>query len=182
MRSKAETVEAPISRNFPGRAERGTTVVEFAVIAALVLAIVFGILEYGLIFLQEHYVADAAREGARIGVRANNYDCYKGVRMFGVTTCTSDRETRVIAAVRDYLDVLYDAEEVTVTILSTDIDATEDGGEILRVSVQTPNFCPPLTVGLLKLLRSGSDARGPTQIAFTASMEYEDHKEYIPEP
>lgn len=179
MRSLADIIAA---RRASRANERGATVVEFAVIAALVLVIVFGILEYGLIFLQEHYVADAAREGARIGVRANNYDCYKGVLVPGASTCTSDRQTRVIAAVRDYLSVLYDADEVSVSIITTDTDTTRDGGEILRVSVQTPNFCPPLTIGLLQILRGGSKAQGPSQIAFTASMEYEDSREYVPEP
>ncbi len=162
-----------------GRSERGATVVEFAVIAALVLVIVFGIVEYGLIFLQEHYVADAAREGARIGVRANNYDCYKGEPAPGFINCTSDRETKIVAAVQDYLNVLYDPDEVTVTVLSSEIDAAR---KLLRVSVQTPNFCPPLTVGLLQLLRSDGQVQGPSLIAFTTSMEYEDAEEYVPEP
>lgn len=161
--------------------ERGATAVEFAVIAALVLAIVFGILEYGLIFLQEHYVADAAREGARIGVRANNYDCYKTHTVPGAAGCTSDRAAKVRAAVVEYLDIFYTDDEVNVTVISKDIDTSQDGGELLRVTVQVDNFCPPLTVGLLKLLYSG-DAPGPLRIAFTSSMEYEDHDEYFPEP
>ncbi|NIR48766.1 pilus assembly protein, partial [candidate division KSB1 bacterium] len=47
--------------------ERGATVVEFAVLAALFLIIVFGLLEFGIIFFQKHYVAGAAREGVRLG-------------------------------------------------------------------------------------------------------------------
>ena len=56
------------------RSQRGATVVEFALVSGVVFLIVFGILEFGLIFLQEHYVTNAAREAARVAVRANTFN------------------------------------------------------------------------------------------------------------
>ncbi|NIQ95014.1 MAG: pilus assembly protein [Desulfuromonadales bacterium] len=56
--------------------ERGATVVEFTILASLFLLIVFGLIEFGIIFYQKHFVASAAREGVRYGVVANNFDCF----------------------------------------------------------------------------------------------------------
>jgi len=50
------------------RKEKGATVVEFAVIAALFLAFVFGIIEFGILMYNKHILTNASREGARLGV------------------------------------------------------------------------------------------------------------------
>ena len=47
------------------RNERGAAAVEFALIAALLFTIVFGIYEFGLYFSQYEVFVSAAREGAR---------------------------------------------------------------------------------------------------------------------
>lgn len=169
-------------------AQRGATSVEFAIIAALVLTIIFGILEYGLIFLQEHYVANAAREGARIGSRANNFNSFDNAARrnncldlaIDKNLCT-DRKWRSEREVIEYLDVMYDQDELTVTIERADLDMANDGGEILKVNVEAPNFVPGLVPGLLKLLRTGSNVKNPENIGFTATMAYENPREYAME-
>lgn len=161
--------------NHKVRSQRGATMVEFALIAALVLTLVFGILEYGLIFLQEHYVANAAREGARIGVLANNYDCFAGEEAIGFDACTSDRVVKTEAAVNDYLDLFYDPEDIEVQITRT---GDETAGKVLQVIVEVQSIAPPLISGLLQLLRDGSDVENPRSIGFTATMEYEDPEEW----
>jgi Flp pilus assembly protein TadG len=155
--------------------QRGVAAVQFAIVSGLVLVIVFGILEFGLIFLQEHYVADAAREGARVGVRAQNYDCFTME-----TGCLSSRQDRTTTAVEGYLNIFYDPDELTVTVTSNDLDPSNDGGENLTVFVQAPNFVPGLFTSLLKLV-SGSDLSRLQFISFTASMAYEDPDEYAEE-
>ena len=160
------------------RSQRGATVVEFAIVAALVLVFIFGILEYGLIFLQEHYVANAAREGARIGIRANNYNCFGGSIATGFTVCTSDRVVKTQGRVVEYLDVFYDADDLTVTVTSQDLGGEDGTGKVLQVSVQAPNFVPGLVSGIMKLLRSSSNVKNPGDISFTTSMAYEDPREY----
>ncbi len=47
--------------------ERGVAAVEFAILATLLLMIVFGIIEYGRVFNQLEVLNSAAREGARVG-------------------------------------------------------------------------------------------------------------------
>ena len=55
-----------------GRKRRGAAVIEFAVLLPLLLLILFGIIEFGFIWLQSHYIANAAREGARIAAKLSN--------------------------------------------------------------------------------------------------------------
>lgn len=48
--------------------EQGTTMVEFAIIVVVLLTIVFGIIEFGVLLFDEHVLTNASREGARAGV------------------------------------------------------------------------------------------------------------------
>lgn len=47
--------------------EGGASVVEFALVVPLLLMLVFGIIEFGIVMAQKATVASAAREGARFG-------------------------------------------------------------------------------------------------------------------
>lgn len=46
--------------------DTGAAAVEFAVLFLLLMIIVFGIIEFGFLWMQSHYIANAAREGARV--------------------------------------------------------------------------------------------------------------------
>jgi hypothetical protein len=50
------------------RGERGAATVEFAIIAIVLLALVFGIIEFGILMFDKHVLTNASREGARAGV------------------------------------------------------------------------------------------------------------------
>lgn len=50
------------------RGERGAELVEFALVLPVLLLIVAGIFEFGLLFQRFQAVTNAAREGARVGV------------------------------------------------------------------------------------------------------------------
>jgi hypothetical protein len=164
--------------------QRGATTVEFAVVAALLLVILFGILEYALIFLQEHYITNAAREGARVAVRANNFDCDDGNFLPGFTSClgvASDRVDVTIKTVADYLSILYDADEIITEVNTIDLDddnATKDD-RVVQVRVEVDNPFTNITPQLLKLLRSGSNISHPDKISFEASMELENQEEFF---
>ena len=49
-----------------GDGERGASAVEFALIAALLLMIVFGIIQFGIAYNRQQSLESAAREGARV--------------------------------------------------------------------------------------------------------------------
>lgn len=175
-----------ITEDSKKRNQRGATSVEFAVIAALLLIILFGIIEYAMLFLQEHYVANAAREAARIGIRANNYNGYKGRVLPTATTYTAagDRELVVKEAVAEYLNTLYDENVARdgTTLLTEDRDGLPetDNDRSLIVTVEVNNLFTNLTPSLLNLLNNDSNASNPDFIRFSVRMELEDPEEFDP--
>jgi Flp pilus assembly protein TadG len=65
-------------RTARARQERGASAVEFALVLPLLLAIVFGIIDFGLIMAQKATLASAARTGARYGsvnAYTSNHTC-----------------------------------------------------------------------------------------------------------
>jgi len=58
---------------------RGAAVVEFAVVLPLLLTILFGIIEYGWVFMVRQTLQTAAREGARIAVLSTSTSPYTSV-------------------------------------------------------------------------------------------------------
>jgi hypothetical protein len=57
---------------FPSR-QRGTETVEFALTATLVFILLFGIIEFGLVLFDKATLANASREGARVGILYRDY-------------------------------------------------------------------------------------------------------------
>jgi hypothetical protein len=160
--------------------QKGATAVEFAVVAALLFVILFGILEFGFIFMQEHYVANAAREGVRVGVRANNYNCFNNNPTADCSTAT-DRQAVVVNAVGSYLSSLYGPANILKPVVGTD-DVNRDPttldaeSKILSVTVEVNNFFPPILSSLAALL-PGTGFELPSTISYTAQGEYEDPSE-----
>ena len=50
------------------RNQRGGSAVELAIVLFVLLLIVFGIIEFGLIFYNKNVITNASREGARFGI------------------------------------------------------------------------------------------------------------------
>ena len=143
--------------------QQGAAAVEFAIVVSLLFLIVFGILEFALIFMQGHYVENAAREGIRAGVRANNYTTS------GAGGCPNirDRECVIEQVVKDYLDTLYNAPVITVgRFLDT------EGKAVLSVTVSVANILPPLVSGFIPGYVT------PENFSFEATGFYEDPEEY----
>lgn len=162
------------SRRIFQQNKRGATVVEFAVIASLLLTILFGILEFALIFMQDHLVENGAREGMRVGVRANNYTTFGGVP--ADSECTLPRCDRKLAteqAVLDYLDIFYPdlnaAENISVT-------RNANGNQpLLSVTVRANNFLPALISALVPGYTT------PRTFTYTATGFYENPDEFARE-
>jgi Flp pilus assembly protein TadG len=49
--------------------DRGATIVEFAIVLPLVLLLIFGIIDFGLLIYNKQILTNASREGARAGVQ-----------------------------------------------------------------------------------------------------------------
>jgi Flp pilus assembly pilin Flp len=159
------------------RDETGATAVEFAVVVALLLIILLGILELGFIFLQKHFVANAAREGVRIGIRANNFDSFTSLTSNTVDGCNqsaTNRAYKVDCEVRNYLNTLYQRAEPMVSVAR--VPSSPDGiEERLDVTVTVPNFFPELLSGLVPGFAA------PDQFTYTASGDYENPEEALTE-
>jgi Flp pilus assembly protein TadG len=50
--------------------QRGATAVEFGIVLFLLILVVFGTIEFGLLLFNKHIITNASREGARAGVVA----------------------------------------------------------------------------------------------------------------
>ena len=50
------------------KSERGAAVVEFAIVAPLLLILLMGAVEFGLLFYNKQVLTNASREGARAGI------------------------------------------------------------------------------------------------------------------
>ena len=61
------------------RRARAAAVVEFAVVLPLLLTILFGIIEYGWVFMVRQTLQTAAREGCRLAVLQTSVAPYTGV-------------------------------------------------------------------------------------------------------
>ena len=78
--------------------EAGSSVVEFAVISPILFLVLFGMVEFGRVFMVEQCLTNAAREGARVAV------------LRGATA------PQVTARIENYLDSCgIDGESVTIT-------------------------------------------------------------------
>lgn len=135
----------------------GAAAVEFAVLFFLLLIIVFGIIEFGFLWMQSHYIANAAREGARVAA-----------------TLPEPKTTdlpRVETAVKEYLKGLYPDAKVDGSGgccgSGNFIEVGVTDGEVIHVSgtpaidvntikvtvtVQTAEIWKPVLWELLKLL------------------------------
>ena len=50
--------------------QKGATAVEFAIVLSLLITLIFGIIEFGLVMFNRQVITNAAREGARYGIIA----------------------------------------------------------------------------------------------------------------
>lgn len=164
--------------------QRGAVVIEFAVVVLLLLTILFGILEFSFTFLQRHFVANAAREGVRIGVRAQNYNCFDPSDSSSSCQKANDlsnqvyRKGTVVTQLRDcatnpkgYLCTLYQSDIAQVAV---DVVSSEDvlaATKTLTVTVTAPNFFPSLVSALVP------GYQYPATLSYSASGNYENAAE-----
>lgn len=149
--------------------EQGASTVEFAVVASLLLLILFGIIELGLTFFQKHYVSHIAREGLRIGVIANNYNCFGGISYSD--TCTNDRKTVVMQSIQDDLATFYESANIEVQSPETETGNDVATRKPLIVTVTVKNFMPSIISGFVP------GYTRPETIHFTVTGDYEDSQE-----
>ena len=76
---KLSNIFRVVSRRRDANRSRAAAVVEFAVVLPLLLTILFGIIEYGWVFMVRQTLQTAAREGCRIAVLQTSTEPYTAV-------------------------------------------------------------------------------------------------------
>jgi Flp pilus assembly protein TadG len=116
--------------------EKGTELLEFTLSAALLLTMLFGIIELGLACYTFHYVSDAAREGTRYAiVRGSSCTTF-------ATACPANTTTDIQNYVKGLNFVDPSAMTVTPSWPTTGVTCTPSAtpcnnpGNLVKVTVQ----------------------------------------------
>lgn len=153
--------------------ERGAAIIEFAMLLLLLLIMLFGIAEYGFLWLQTHYVESSAREGARVGARIATLN----IPPTSIQNLESEVRPAVEGAVRASLSGLYGDR---VDTLLSGIAIEGPGSAPLpalrvNVSVNSAAYFPPIVWPLLNLIPGNDGRRGTETLSSSAAFAIEPH-------
>lgn len=150
MRHTHHTPHAPHTRHARDTSEAGIATVELALALPILLAVVWALISYGLVFTVDHALSAAASEGARAAVG---------------TATEPDAAVAATAAALDQLDALGShAANATVAAPSiTDCPAPE-GTRCLTVQVTYPWATAPIVPQMFSVLM-------PDQLTATSTIQ-----------
>lgn len=104
-------------KNWRGR--RGLSTIEAALVLPIIIPLLLGMLEYGWLFYVQHTLTNAARQGARIGARADSFtsDIEAAITNAIAATSVADGWDYSVATESGVaFDELDTAEQFTVTV------------------------------------------------------------------
>ena len=132
--------------------ENGAAVIEFAILLLLLMPLLFGIIEFGFLWAQSHYLSQATREGARAGARIATYDSD-----FNIIN-QSAVKAAVDASVNTTLAKFYNKPGQVAKIVTIDTPKLVTVGTLpaleVRVTVNSSAIWPPMLWQILKLIPS----------------------------
>lgn len=148
------------------RSDNGAAAVEFAVILPLLILLIAGIVEFGLLYFNKQILATASREGARIGINADTTDAEIRVRVRKVCREEYDQGSPLIPA--NFLPILETFGTSVVDLPDANIPITRTGSgfqDDITVEVRHEyRFLLPAILGL-----------GPTKwLSVKTTMKMED--------
>lgn len=151
-----------MKKQTPNRNERGAAAVEFAVILPLLLLVVFGGIEFGLVLFNKQVLTNASREATRAGIVAEDEDGYR--------VSETDMETIVDNYCLNYL-VTFDPTDPDPTVSF----AYEDPGNQAFGTDLTVTVAYDYEFLLVPNLRSlfGGSASSDLTITAVTTMRYE---------
>jgi Flp pilus assembly protein TadG len=134
--------------------ENGAAVIEFAILLLLLIPLLFGIIEFGFLWAQSHYLSQATREGARAGARIATYDS-DAIKITNLAEVQAAVNTSVKACLDNapfYQDRVDDiAKNITPTLVF--FGSAQPALEV-NVTVNSAAIWPPMLWQLLTLLPS----------------------------
>ena len=114
------------------RGERGQAIVELALTLPLLMLILLGVFDFGLLFQQYEVVTNAAREGARLAVLTSEYSTDEArqraidyLRAGGVNTTNVRSAPCTGSAVADTICVSVTEQTTTITGTSPAVNVDE---------------------------------------------------------
>jgi Flp pilus assembly protein TadG len=133
-------------RSHERRHQRGTSVVEMAIVLPLLLTLIFAIGEFSMMYTQWLSLSNATREGARVGVVWRGTNCVAGTV-----------NTEIQNAVTQYMT---NTGVPTATITTTVTGVCGGTNTPLRVSTQMPYafVTMPFLAGLAPTINLGSSS------------------------
>ena len=138
------------------RDQEGTAVVEFAIVLPLLVMIVFGIIEFGLLFYDKQVITNASREGARLGIVATS-------------PLPRKSDTDIIVKVNEYTNnnlVSFSGVKIVTFPPSTITHPSTQSGQPLTVTVK-------YAYQFLLLPKFISTLTGVQNLSATTVMNYE---------
>lgn len=104
-------------------AKRATAaaIVEFAVVLPLLLTILFGIIEYGWVFMVRQTLQHASREGCRLAVLQTSVDPYANVTARVADIMSTTNAAGYTLTMQHAVEGVSDTETVTVSVPYADI-------------------------------------------------------------
>jgi len=134
------SIERVLSRYRRRSRKRGAAIIEFAVVCPLLCAILFGIIEYGHLFLVQQTLTNAAREGCRMVVLQTSTSPYSdatarigqildavGIEEDEYSLTISDADTNGQMSIE--ISVAYDDVTITGALPTKFLGGTGDCGE-----------------------------------------------------
>jgi hypothetical protein len=128
---------------------KGTTVVEFAVVVPLFFLLIFGIIDFGWYFFVEHTLQYATREGMRLAL--------VGRKLMDENGNSMSREASIIKTIKDNASLAVNPSSLSIHIFPIGGDYNDpenwenfdpdagDPGSYMRVKTRyTYNFLTPL--------------------------------------
>lgn len=159
--------------------ESGAAIIEFVILMVFIaLPLVFGIIDFGFIWAQKHYMTEAVHEGARAGSRVAEV-AYDATSNTYTLSNLGDINTTVVDAVDRHLQGLplfggkladeLDGNPPTVELLMVTVSGSTDPTPTLRVSssVTIANLWVPVLWDLLQLITPGAP-NAPASVGSTA--------------
>jgi Flp pilus assembly protein TadG len=134
--------------------QNGAAVIEFAVLLLLLVPLLFGIIEFGFLWAQSHYLSQATREGARAGARIATYD--SAANKITNQAEVQDAVNTSVKACLETAPFYKDRVDKIATIsppLLVFFGATQPALEV-NVTVNSAAIWPPMLWQLLTLLPS----------------------------
>ncbi len=131
------------------RRERGAAVVEFAILFLLLMTLLFGMIEFGFLWLESYYIGNAAREGARAAAKESDVTLQETA-----ATDAAKEYLKNFAFFEEHLDdtgFLDITVDNTKTLTVEDVDPPPAIIEV-QLTVQTGQIWQPISSNILGAL------------------------------